>query len=322
MSYLDTYRNRVNIKGSTEKERILNIMKSDFDKYKKNAPNSYDVVIKRTGELYNVVIQDHSYIELDLEDEKYILFDLEADVMCGDSYAWDDISWLIIKKANRTIKSHQSFISKKCNYILNFINKYGNVVSYPCITSPFTLYSDGASDGTKIPIQEKKKEIIIQTNDDTLILDTNYRIIIDRNVYFITSVKDKVNEGLLKIVAVETENTEKDDFVNGIAHNDIQIVEDKINALIISGEEGVTDTIWFSEYWYSFTAKLYDENGDLVEPQPSIIYSVDDETIINIITEDGKFKVQTIIPENKVPKTFTITANDGTNEASKNIRIE
>ena len=118
----------------------------------------------------------------------------------------------------------------KCKYAIRFVSPLtGNIVEYPTYSLNSTQYGTGELNKTNISVGEAQHLVYLPYNEETILLDTRFRFIMDRNkknpsVYRITQVDpvsyavgfdDAVGldneDGILQWSVLETQFNEKTD---------------------------------------------------------------------------------------------------------------
>lgn len=124
--YFDVYRKRATHLGVTPQERAF---KSGQLEFKKNLHyNQHTVRDLKCRDFYfdGVVLtdkQDQNRTSL------ILLTELSVEIKVGDLVEWDEKPWLIYKQVVSSYQPHNKFYMVKCDYVVNWIDKNGNLQS-------------------------------------------------------------------------------------------------------------------------------------------------------------------------------------------------
>ncbi len=212
MEYIDRFKRRSTLHGTTNKERYLNQTKDNFNKYLSQAPNKYSAQVRNN--LIDLTIIDMSEINKD-GDAKYFLTKINEDIIVGDIVVLQDtdgnmpITWLLTDKEGLSVPSHKKFKAVPTNYLLKYIN---NDIIYesPIIKTYQTLYGIGLETDKYLTTGNAKLSVLISDNENTRKLTRGSRFIIDNKVWKVTN--DELHDGYLKFTCEEDEQSEYDDM--------------------------------------------------------------------------------------------------------------
>lgn len=286
-----------------------------------------DIFLNDDIDTVKVLIQTNTNPMNEKQYDYKLTCDLELNFKTGDLVKFEDTNeiYLTVTKV-RSNDITKSGKIKLCNYLLKWKNSDNKTISTPCIISNKTLYTDGA-ELKEIPLGDTKISIQLPNNKETYKLTRDFRLIIGRTVYKITNDTEIYTlDGLITLIATETEKSPKDDLEDGIAYNNFTDIEDvpeidENYEIIIEGE----DRIFWYDYDYPYDCKLY-HYGELVEPQPELDYSVDIPELVNISRQDNNFIIKPVLSmgdNTKYIKFKVYTNIDGALvEKIKNIKIE
>jgi hypothetical protein len=169
----DLYNTRLNINGSSKRERDLNSMQNYISKhlpdslsYKSVKINDIDASITFTGTSGDYILISS------LPNES---------LKCGDVVKYKNKIFLIIK-INADDEVYTSGKMQECNWTLKFQSPDGTILSYPCITSDKTFSED---ENDMITLGANKKSVLLSFDDNTVLLkntdDKTWRFFIDKN---------------------------------------------------------------------------------------------------------------------------------------------
>lgn len=230
MEFIDKYKKKTNLNGTTPQERLINEEKKVFEAYLKYAPTKY--FLERESayldkSIVECTLQDSAFNDSKAYDSKVMCCRSDELVDLGDTIHWKDKQLLCVYEENNTVLSHKTFIFKICNNTLVFKNVKGEVVEYPCIVTNATLYSDGIFVNDTHIYNDDKRAILVQSNEDTKKIKTFQRFLINKNSAFKVSQIDDYTirtidgkNGVIQLMLIRDVVNEKlDDFTLGLADN-------------------------------------------------------------------------------------------------------
>jgi hypothetical protein len=109
---------------------------------------------------------------------------LKAGTSSGKQYIKDNSrnEYWLINSLPSTNGWYDKVVAWYCNYTLKFISpKTGAVVSYPVYSTNATKYNTGEKDYIMLSIGSSQQLVFIPYNDETILMDHNKRLLIDRN---------------------------------------------------------------------------------------------------------------------------------------------
>jgi len=210
------------------------------------------------------LIQQHTN-PLDEYKEDRKLITLSENIKRGDMVEnYDNDTWLIVTDVDLDCYYYTCKI-RKCNNILKWKDKYGNIHEYPCIVSQDTFYNTGIATTKPMVLGDGKLTAYIQKNEITKDIERDMRFIFEKYVYQVTYVDaitlSNKGNGVIVLKMEETEEIHGDDFENQLANNSIEplqlIIEGenlikindsiKLNSIVKRGNEVIKeDVIWIS----------------------------------------------------------------------------
>lgn len=208
------YRNRVLKKGSTSQDRILNEKKRSFEEYLKVAPSVYDFMVNDVGVKGSV--QDVKFND-PMKDDKYLLTHMDLPIDIGNYINWKDKTYLVLSKEDETVEDHQSYRLSPTNKNLKWIDKDGNLVEKPAITTSQTLYTTGIKVEKTIEIPDGMQGIQLPYDKDTKQLDIKDCFVFNKTKYEISHYDETTYPGILVLVCREISLSDNDDQINEIA---------------------------------------------------------------------------------------------------------
>lgn len=121
---------------------------------------------------------------------------LKAGTSSGKQYIKDNSrnEYWLINSLPSTNGWYDKIVAWYCNYTLKFLSpKTGAVVSYPVYSTNATKYNTGEKDYKMLSVGSSQQLVFIPYNDETILMDHDKRLLIDRNTqnptaYSITQV--------------------------------------------------------------------------------------------------------------------------------------
>lgn len=221
----DLYETRLNLNGSTQRDRNINYLKNNISNKVINSPSYQSVTIN--GNSANLVISSVSSGISTRNSLKYKQINSLPDesFMLGDLIVWDSTNWLVIEVDNDDQIYTKGKI-EQCNYTLKFQTSNGSIVSCPAIFESKTSMLDedqmiSTVDGTaQIKLRFDSDYVNDLVTGKRLMIDTRLPDINTPNCYLvIKSVFDSFdgsNGILILTLKIDEFNDVKDDKSNEV----------------------------------------------------------------------------------------------------------
>lgn len=149
-------------------------------------------------------------------------------IVCGDLLLIDGRWWIVTSLVDDN-GVYEKGVLYYCNVMLNFTSpKTLETVTYPVYVHNATQYNSGERARDNMVITSSQRLIYFPHNEETVLLDNDYRFVMDRNTYAPSAWKvaqaDAENDywdghGIMRIMAVEDELSPNDDKENKLADN-------------------------------------------------------------------------------------------------------
>lgn len=299
---MDRYSARMNLRGSTQRERELNRLKSDIVR---KAPSSLSYKdVKLNGEPTQLMINTSTkpyYKEFQsLPDQR---------ILAGDYVEWADSMWLVLN-ADCDDEVYTDGNLRQCQHRIYWQKADGTIVSRFAYTENASAYNNGETGNNTITLESNQFMVYIPYDKETAELDNGKRIHMSRSnakckPYELTRPDDVTygfgEKGVLNIIFTQTQyNQDKDKLITLEDGTQVWICdyipttplppsspsdETTILSGIISGNTSLK--IGFSR---TYTATLSDVDGNEVDWDVSL-YSW------NVVSD---FDVEQNIDENKI----------------------
>ena len=227
MKSIQKYKNRQQRKGGTIKERVLNEGIHQFKVHLRNSPTAHSLQVTDVDEvevtektktikcfITNVTLNDQRTM-----DEKYIHFELDANVDIGCYVKWQGLDWLIVFREHNSANTHKTFIMKMCNQIFKYMYN-DKIYNIPIVTTNLTLYSDGMADGIYTSRPDAKRNVTMGDNPITRLVELGTRIMLTNlTVFRVTHIDDFSHNGIKTMIIYQTTLIPEDNLKDNVAYN-------------------------------------------------------------------------------------------------------
>ena len=212
---MDRYSARMNLRGSTQRERELNRLKSDIVR---KAPSSLSYKdVKLNGEPTQLMINTSTkpyYKEFEsLPDQT---------VLAGDYVEWANSVWLVLN-ADCDDEVYTDGNLRQCQHKIFWQKDDGTIVSRYAYTENASAYNNGEKGNNTITLQSNQFMVYLPYDDETAELDNGKRIHMSRSnakckPYELTRPDDITygfgEKGVLNIIFTQTQyNQDKDKLI-------------------------------------------------------------------------------------------------------------
>ena len=212
---MDRYSARMNLRGSTQRERELNRLKSDIVR---KAPSSLSYKdVKLNGEPTQLMINTSTkpyYKEFQsLPDQR---------ILAGDYVEWADSMWLVLN-ADCDDEVYTDGNLRQCQHRIYWQKADGTIVSRFAYTENASAYNNGETGNNTITLESNQFMVYIPYDKETAELDNGKRIHMSRSnakckPYELTRPDDITygfgEKGVLNIIFTQTQyNQDKDKLI-------------------------------------------------------------------------------------------------------------
>ena len=212
---MDRYTARMTQHGTTQRERIVNRLKTNLNNKLQDNP-SYKSV-KLNGEETNLIINTSTkpyYKEFQsLPDQK---------ILAGDYVEWADSMWLVLN-ADSDDEVYIDGNLRQCQHRIYWQKADGTIVSRYAYTENASSYSNGETGNNTITLQSNQFMVYLPYDEETAELDNGKRVHMSRSnakckPYELTRPDDITygfgEKGVLNIIFTQTQyNQENDKFI-------------------------------------------------------------------------------------------------------------
>lgn len=212
---MDRYTARMTQHGTTQRERIVNRLKTNLNNKLQDNP-SYKTV-KLNGEETNLIINTSTkpyYKEFQsLPDQK---------ILAGDYVEWADSMWLVLN-ADSDDEVYIDGNLRQCQHRIYWQKADGTIVSRYAYTENASAYNNGETGNSTITLESNQFMVYIPYDEETAELDNGKRIHISRSnakckPYELTRPDDVTygfgEKGVLNIIFTQTQyNQNKDKLI-------------------------------------------------------------------------------------------------------------
>ncbi len=212
---MDRYTARMNLHGTTQRERMLNRTKTNLQNKLPNSLSYKDVLLN--GEETQLVINTGTkpyFKEFEsLPDQK---------VLAGDYVEWANSTWLVLN-ADCDDEIYTDGNLRQCQHRIYWQKADGTIVSRFAYTENASAYNNGETSNNTITLESNQFMVYIPYDDETADLDNGVRVHMSRSnrrckPYDLTRPDDVTygfgEKGVLNIIFTQTQyNPDKDKLV-------------------------------------------------------------------------------------------------------------
>ena len=209
---MDRYTARMTQHGTTQRERIVNRLKTNLNNKLQDNP-SYKTV-KLNGEETNLIINTSTkpyYKEFQsLPDQK---------ILAGDYVEWADSMWLVLN-ADSDDEVYTDGNLRQCQHRIYWQKSDGTIVSRYAFTENASSYSNGETGNNTITLQSNQFMVYLPYDEETAELDNGKRVHMSRSnskckPYELTRPDDVTygfgKKGVLNIIFTQTQYNQGND---------------------------------------------------------------------------------------------------------------
>jgi len=250
MGFLDKYKNRMNRKGNDIGESISNntiaFIEATF-----HASPTFRVLQVSSTEYPDITEMDARVVEVErMGSLREVLFRPYQGLNIGSYVTFDNDTWIAFDKWGSFETTGVKLMVQRCNRLLKWKDANDAIQSIWCVASASPLGSK--ANQSKIDIEWNKYDVslpqgqlyvFVEKNPMTSKVNINHRFIFGSNVYEVfgiddTTAVDENGFGLVQMTLRVTTRRDKDDFINSIAFNKYETVEDtSISTIETVGED-------------------------------------------------------------------------------------
>lgn len=322
---MDRYTARMTQHGTTQRERIVNRLKTNLNNKLQDNP-SYKTV-KLNGEETNLIINTSTkpyYKEFQsLPDQK---------ILAGDYVEWADSMWLVLN-ADSDDEVYTDGNLRQCQHRIYWQKADGTIVSRYAYTENASAYNNGETGNNTITLQSNQFMVYLPYDEETAELDNGKRVHMSRSnakckPYELTRPDDVTygfgEKGVLNIIFTQTQyNQDNDKLItleNGtqawicdyIDPSSLPSIPDETSDLFATISGNMNLKVGFSR---TYTVNFTDNNGNEIDWDGiSFIWGIESSFDNNLIIKNiDKNKINiSVNDENLIGGSFilSITVND------------
>ena len=322
---MDRYTARMTQYGTTQRERIVNRLKTNLNNKLQDNP-SYKTV-KLNGEETNLIINTSTkpyYKEFQsLPDQK---------ILAGDYVEWADSMWLVLN-ADSDDEVYTDGNLRQCQHRIYWQKADGTIVSRYAYTENASAYNNGETGNNTITLQSNQFMVYLPYDEETAELDNGKRVHMSRSnakckPYELTRPDDVTygfgEKGVLNIIFTQTQyNQDNDKLItleNGtqawicdyIDPSSLPSIPDETSDLFATISGNMNLKVGFSR---TYTVNFTDNNGNEIDWDGiSFIWGIESSFDNNLIIKNiDKNKINiSVNDENLIGCSFilSITVND------------
>ena len=169
----DLYTKRLNINGSTKRERDLNKLQNDI------TSKSVDSLSYKTVFINN--IERHLMIDKNTKlSTKSIKTLPNEKIDLGNLVVWNDINWLVTE-IDLDDEVYTKGTISLCNWLFKWQDLSGNILTRHSVVLNASQYNSGVDENKTLTLGSNQFMIYLPLDDDTLKLSYDKRVFIDNN---------------------------------------------------------------------------------------------------------------------------------------------
>lgn len=214
MSYLNTYKKRIMLNGSTELETITNDSKDFINSEFKNDP-SYKLAILKKNDFEEHEV-DIRVVNVDnFTSKKRIYLRPDFKINKGDYIVYDSKT-VLVEEIEENLLSPYAKVTI-CNQTLNC---KGQLNPIPCVVD-YTVHGTGVKDNGYFIEYDSRLKILVQKNKETDRYYVGMRFIFNNKFsYEITKLDNITSNEIYMMELILSPLSPLDDLENNIAHNE------------------------------------------------------------------------------------------------------
>ena len=324
----DLYNTRLNMHGSTARDRI--IKEFQISKESKGIVNPSCKIVVINGIEKKVLINSKT------DKSKFSMSPISSSdmVQLGAKVVWNNATFLVTEIST----DHDVFVDstiQQCNYVLPFQNGTSDIIQEPCIVDNSQETTIGQNQGNLITVPSHLLNVFVQYNDNTSKIEIGKHLYIDRpcphpSVYEITQI-DRVTymngeHGLLKFTCNASTIGDKDrtDLLIADYISDTPVVPSETGSVTITSPDNAF-TVNFGDS-KTFTAIYKDSSGQVLSGIISMwSYTLPTgfKTKVQVTTDGDNITIKTDSDFNLIDKVITISVHDDGNtcNATQDIKV-
>ena len=290
---MDRYTARMTQHGTTQRERIVNRLKTNLNNKLQDNP-SYKTV-KLNGEETNLIINTSTkpyYKEFQsLPDQK---------ILAGDYVEWADSMWLVLN-ADSDDEVYTDGNLRQCQHRIYWQKADGTIVSRYAYTENASAYNNGETGNNTITLQSNQFMVYLPYDEETAELDNGKRVHMSRSnakckPYELTRPDDVTygfgEKGVLNIIFTQTQYNQDNDKLITLENGTQAWICDYIDPSSLPSIPDETSDLWVMKItcpnleikptgrYKTITANLCNSNTG--ENIPDIVY---DWTVVSSISK-------------------------------------
>lgn len=212
---MDRYTARMNLHGTTQRERMLNRTKINLQNKLQNSMSYKDVLLngEKTQLIINTSTKPYFKEFESLPDQK---------VLAGDYVEWANSTWLVLN-ADCDDEIYTDGNLRQCQHRIYWQKADGTIVSRFAYTENASAYNNGETGNNTITLESNQFMVYLPYDDETADLDNGVRVHMSRSnrkckPYDLTRPDDVTygfgEKGVLNIIFTQTQyNQNKDKLI-------------------------------------------------------------------------------------------------------------
>jgi len=319
---MDRYSARINLHGSTPRERFSNNLKNTLNNTAKDNLSCKDVLINGVPQKLIIDSDTQTYYKKikSLPNETFY---------GGDIIDWSDVKWIILN-ADADDEVYTDGKMQECTYLLKWQDKNGKIIERHIVSQNASAYNNGENGNKTLILGSDQLMLTLPFDIDTIKLRRGKRFFIDNNTINPTAYKltradttsyVRNGKGCLKLIVTEDITSNDNDRPDLMLCDYISPTSPggDVSGWLMEIEYLGNSTLKIGGNFKTFTAKLLDNNNNIVSITP--VWTFDKYTnSFDIITTNNEIKIKTN-DVNLGGEIITLTVTDSYSNISKSIQL-
>lgn len=339
MNYIERFKTRMNLSGSSLRQEHINdskeFLKEVFNDDPSYTLNFYLWELGKSEYENNEMLQIRLFDRKKSNDEITVKFQSLVEINVGNIlYDKKNNNYWICTESFDIDEIHYQGKLTYCNWILKWQNDIGDILEYPCYVLNNTQRADGEKFSNNMVVGSTQKLITLPCDENTLSLGTSKRFYLDKRIKnptsYILTQNDTVsgNWGDIGLVKIVVKECEKDSSTDRPDLGLCDYIDINNSVLSINKDNAITSTILYNTNiiksggnHQTFVGKFVDENNndvlDLI-PKWDVICDFKNELEIN---EDGNTITLSIDNDDYIDEDLKVIFSDENDNYSSTLII-
>lgn len=230
MDYIDRFRNRMKMSGSSLKGELTKNSRDLIENVFADDPSHENVFLWKLGLVKKEDYENETPINIRLYGRKYTTSDgmvvsfqtlMDNPIIVGDVvYVLSKDLFLLCIESFNINNTHYKGKFSYCNWILKWQDENGNILEYPCYDSNSTQYNSGEASNKQFTIGSSQHSLKLPCDENTCKLSSPKRFYLDKNIEnptsYILTQNDTTSynfgeKGIVRLTLLESPNDSETD---------------------------------------------------------------------------------------------------------------